>query len=147
MYIGFLLILALILSPLIVMYKYNKQSINLKKIARILVFSIIYFALTSILHIWGLIPLNSFQIIFRFWPVLPIYYGLKNIWMGSYQSTASGVIIIILGFFFLIPVLEYYIMGESSNAVFNAFSKYIYVLFWPAAIIITFLTWLFGRNR
>ena len=102
---GLVLIFLLISFPFIMYGLINKDKIkwskNVKKVIIFILIFIIYIVVTTILYNRGIINYNPAGLLFNFWPLILVYFGLKNVFVKNLYNKGLGVFLILIGTAFL----------------------------------------------
>ncbi|NLY10556.1 MAG: hypothetical protein GX020_02535 [Firmicutes bacterium] len=95
---------------------------------------IAFFGGTHLLKQYNILPIDGFQMVFRFWPLFFAYLGIKALWPSDNYNFAAGAFSI--GFFlvmtYVILVAQFINPEELTTA--SKIVGIIYLSLWPLGI-------------
>ncbi len=111
---------------------------SLIRAAKWLVGIVVYTAVIWLLNQLTIIDMSAFDVLFNIWPLLIIGYGLRKTRANIDKNDVQfGKMLIFFGMFFSLPYLELFMSsGESSGQFVYSAASILFILFWPAMIIV-----------
>ena len=155
--LGVAIVLFVIITPILIAYLYLVgDGINWKYLWRISIkygpIIAIYIFITTFLYQIGIIPYNSAGLLFNIWPLILVFFSLRNI-LDEKEDNSTAFVLLIIGIsfssMFLLSLIES-IASDNTDSILASISGLLSVLpgivlllFFPTIIIAFLLSFIF----